>query len=128
MANNIQQSTATVTHECDVSTTTAKKYLKRRKIHSHKVMMLYDLNEDEFGRSMHCEVISKQFITYRNCIKNILTFDLVQNLYMGLCYISKIFTSNTKTSQTRECKKFFFCLTFLSLRIFFCDWALFNLY
>lgn len=63
VVNNPQQSTAAVSTECDVSTTTVKKYLKKQQFHPYKMVILQELNEDDPDRRIEfCELISERIL------------------------------------------------------------------
>lgn len=86
VVNNPQQSTATVSRECNVSTTTVKKYLKKHKFHPYKLIILHELQEDDPDRRIQfCEVMSERIIhnpayTKTICFSDECTFFLNGNV------------------------------------------------
>lgn len=72
VVNNPHSSTISVANECNVSSTTVKKYLKKHKFHPYKLIILHQLCEDDADRRLEfCEIMENKIGQYPNYVKNI---------------------------------------------------------
>lgn len=72
VVNNPHSTTKSVANECNISTTTVKKYLKKHKFHPYKIIILHELFEDDADRRIEfCEIMCNRIRNHTNYVKNI---------------------------------------------------------
>ena len=72
VVNNPHHSTEKVSEECEVSATTARKYLKKNKFHPYKINLVHQLSEDDPDRRMQfCDTMCEKIRLFPNYVKHI---------------------------------------------------------